>query len=440
MGVINGQAVDVNAAVQAVRDVAIDRAYLGPEHGAASSPRPPTGASRTSALNDGNLVQLGHGKRQHRIWTAETDRTSAIAEGIARDKDLTKRLLTAVGVPVPEGRIADSAAEAWEAAEDDRLPVAVKPSDGNHGRGVTLDLTTREQVEAAWVLAEQGGQRGDRRALHPRRRAPPAGGRPASWWRHAARRPGSTATGARRWRSWSRRSSTTTAPRRDRRPSARPHRRARGRCHRRRPAPPGTSPPTPCPRPAGACSSSATATWRSTAPTRSTPTSRASVAGGAHHRAGHRRRRPGRAGHRKAAPLQQQAAVVEVNAGPGLLSHLKPAVGSPRPVGKAIVDHLFPPGDDGRIPLVGIAGGGSTTPHRAPGGLAAAAGGRQVGWPAARASSSARGASTSATPPTGALAERLLINRDVDAAVFENDAAHHPRPRAWPTTAAASAW
>ena len=44
-------------------------------------------------LNDGNLVQLGHGAKQRRIWTAETDRTSAIAEGIARDKDLTKSLL-----------------------------------------------------------------------------------------------------------------------------------------------------------------------------------------------------------------------------------------------------------------------------------------------------------------------------------------------------------
>jgi cyanophycin synthetase len=94
-------------------------------------------------LNDGNLVQLGYGAAQHRIWTAETDRTSAIAEGIARDKELTKQLLSAAGVPVPEGRTVDSAEAAWEAAEDIGLPVAVKPTAGNHGRGVSLNLNTR---------------------------------------------------------------------------------------------------------------------------------------------------------------------------------------------------------------------------------------------------------------------------------------------------------
>ncbi|MFX7866310.1 hypothetical protein ABTK37_20150, partial [Acinetobacter baumannii] len=60
-------------------------------------------------LSDGNLVQLGYGARQRRIWTAETDRTSAIAESISRDKDLTKSLLQSCGVPVPEGRMVDSA-------------------------------------------------------------------------------------------------------------------------------------------------------------------------------------------------------------------------------------------------------------------------------------------------------------------------------------------
>ena len=60
-------------------------------------------------LNAGNLVQLGYGARQRRIWTAETEQTSAIAEGIAGDKDLTKSLLASCGVPVPEGEIVASA-------------------------------------------------------------------------------------------------------------------------------------------------------------------------------------------------------------------------------------------------------------------------------------------------------------------------------------------
>ena len=46
---------------------------------------------------------------------------------------------------------------AWEAAQDIGLPVALKPTDGNHGRGVTLDLGTREDVEAAYAYADLHG-------------------------------------------------------------------------------------------------------------------------------------------------------------------------------------------------------------------------------------------------------------------------------------------
>ena len=104
-------------------------------------------------IDDGNLVQLGYGAKQRRIWTAETDRTSAIAEGISKDKELTKELLKSCGVPIPEGQSVENAAQAWEAAEDIGLPVVVKPADANRGRGVVLDLRTREQVEAAYEIA-----------------------------------------------------------------------------------------------------------------------------------------------------------------------------------------------------------------------------------------------------------------------------------------------
>ncbi len=80
----------------------VDRLCLGPSTAhivdAATDRRIPS-----IRLTDGNLVQLGYGAAQRRIWTAETDRTSAIAEGIASDKDLTKTLLASCGVPVPEG-------------------------------------------------------------------------------------------------------------------------------------------------------------------------------------------------------------------------------------------------------------------------------------------------------------------------------------------------
>jgi cyanophycin synthetase len=108
-------------------------------------------------LNDGNLVQLGYGSAQRRIWTAETGLTSAIAEGISRDKDLTKRLLAQCGVPIPEGRIVHNVEDAWAAALSVGLPVVVKPLDGNHSRGVFMNLTARSQMDAAFAGAAQEG-------------------------------------------------------------------------------------------------------------------------------------------------------------------------------------------------------------------------------------------------------------------------------------------
>ena len=105
------------------------------------------------------MVQLGQGIRQRRIWTAVTDRTSSIAEGIAVNKQLTKDVLAASGVPVPVGRVVSSAAEAWEAAQAVGTPVVVKPADGNHGRGVFLNLSTREEIERAFPVASDEGRR-----------------------------------------------------------------------------------------------------------------------------------------------------------------------------------------------------------------------------------------------------------------------------------------
>ena len=108
-------------------------------------------------LNEGSLVQLGYGIHQRRICTAETDSTSAIAESIAQDKELTRSLLRSIGIPTPEGRPVESAEDAWEAAEDIGLPVVVKPQYGNHGRGVATNLQSKEQVLAAYAAAREEG-------------------------------------------------------------------------------------------------------------------------------------------------------------------------------------------------------------------------------------------------------------------------------------------
>ena len=111
-------------------------------------------------MSELSLVQLGQGARHRRIWTAETDRTPAISEAISRNKDLTKRLLEAAGVPVPRGRSVTTVSEAWETAQAVGLPVVMKPLDGNHGRGVFLNLSTREAIELAFPIALAEGRAG----------------------------------------------------------------------------------------------------------------------------------------------------------------------------------------------------------------------------------------------------------------------------------------
>jgi cyanophycin synthetase len=106
-------------------------------------------------LTEGSMVQFGWGSRQRRIQAAETDRTSAVAEAIAQDKELAKILLHAAGVPVPAGRPVLSREDAWAAACEIDGPVVVKPQDGNQGKGVAVNLVSREQIEAAYTIAFQ---------------------------------------------------------------------------------------------------------------------------------------------------------------------------------------------------------------------------------------------------------------------------------------------
>jgi cyanophycin synthetase len=105
-------------------------------------------------LTEGSTVQFGWGSRQLRIQAAETGYTSAIAESIAQDKDLTKKLLRAAGVPVPQGRAVSDAEDAWKAACEIGEPVVIKPRDGNQGKGVAVNMKTREEVMSAFAAAQ----------------------------------------------------------------------------------------------------------------------------------------------------------------------------------------------------------------------------------------------------------------------------------------------
>jgi cyanophycin synthetase len=104
-------------------------------------------------LNDQSLVQLGQGVYQRRIRATITSTTSALAVDIAGDKKLTNRLLAAAGLPVPRNEVVRTADGAVEAANRIGFPVAVKPLDGNHGRGVGLNVRGVRAVRAAFNRA-----------------------------------------------------------------------------------------------------------------------------------------------------------------------------------------------------------------------------------------------------------------------------------------------
>jgi cyanophycin synthetase len=104
-------------------------------------------------VNDDSLVQLGYGKNRKYIQAAMSEQTSAIAMEIAGNKELTKSILKAASIPVPRGMVAGSEGEALQALEILGGPVVVKPLDGCQGKGVSLNLTTPEEVAHAYRIA-----------------------------------------------------------------------------------------------------------------------------------------------------------------------------------------------------------------------------------------------------------------------------------------------
>ena len=418
LAAIEDKPFDVAAAVARLNEM-VDSLCLGPSTACIVDAATDRGIP-SIRLTEGNLVQLGYGARQHRIWTAETDQTSAIAESISRDKDLTKTLLQACGVPVPEGRIVDSPEDAWDAAEDIGLPVVVKPTDGNHGRGVSTELMTREEVEAAFRLADDEGSEVivERFVRGNEHRLLVVGGRLAA----AAR--GETVSLVADGSSTIRKlidEQINTDPRRgeaeefplefvkiDETPSAQFEIARQGYTADSIPAA-GTSvliqrngnvafDVTDLVHPEVAATVSLAARIVGL-----------DIAG------------IDLVAEDISRPLAEQGgAIVEINAGPGLLMHLKPASGEPRPVGRAIVDSLFAVEDSGRIPVVGICGThGKAQVARIVARLLKLSG-LYVGVASRDGLSFDKRIVDKRDCANWAAAQKVLLNRSVEAAVIEN--------------------
>lgn len=417
MAAIENQQFDVPAAIKEIEDL-VDSLYLGPSTGcivdAARERKIPA-----TRLSEGNLVQLGYGNQQRRIWTAETELTSAIAEGISRDKDLTKSLLASCGVPVPEGRMVESPADAWEAAQDIGLPVVVKPYDGNHARGVFTNLSSQIEIEKAFedalnegsgVMVERFIPGNEHRLLVVGKKVVAAAKGESAW---------AKGDGVRSIRQLIE-EEINTDPRR------------------------GDAEILPL-SPVVFDKKLELELARQKLTLDSVPEKDQDVlvqgSGNMAFEVTHLVHPDVAAQAALAArvigldiagidlvaedisrPLEEQGgAIVEVNAGPGLIMHLKPAVGEPQPVGAAIVEHLFPNQANGRIPVIGVAGSrGKTMVAQLVSHLIQLTG-MKVGLACSKGAFFNQRLQTSGNCANWTSANRLLLNRQVEAAVIEND-------------------
>ncbi|MBV8667386.1 MAG: cyanophycin synthetase [Burkholderiaceae bacterium] len=418
MAAINNTPYDVAAGIEKLRDM-VDALCLGPSTAHIVSAATERGIPFIR-LTDGNLVQLGYGSRQRRIWTAETDRTSAIAEGIASDKDLTKTLLSSCGVQVPEGRMVDDPADAWEAAQDIGVPVVVKPYDGNHGRGVSLDLKTREEVEAAYHLAARKGSGvmvesfipGNEHRLLVVGKQVVAAAAGESAWVTGDGKSNIIKLVDEQINTDPRRGTTEEFPL----SALAPEVGAEIILELKRQGMTAYSVPAAGQRvliqPNGNVAFDVTDKIHPSIAETAALAARVvglDIAG------------VDLVVEDISKPLEaQRGAVIEVNASPGLLAHLKPAGGEPRPVGAAIMDHLFEHNGGARIPVVGVAGSKGTTLIARLVAWLVQFTGQHVGLACRDGlflNSRQVDKKDCANWDAG---QRLLINRNVQAAVFEN--------------------
>lgn len=371
-------------------------------------------------LTAGSMLQLGWGCKLKRVWTAETDDTPIVAEVIAQDKELTRAVLAGVGVPVPHGRPVTDVADAWAAAEELGPPVVVKPRYGNQGRGVFTNLTTREQVAAAYEEARREGQEVVVETHAPGRdhRLLVAGGRLAA----AALREPAQVVGDGRSTVAELVAAVNADPRRT-------DGHGTALSFIKLDAVASTVLAEQGMTPESVPSAGTRVLIRRNA-NLSTGGTATDVTDLVHPDVAAQAVAAARAIGLDVAgvdvvcedcgrPLAgQRGAVVEVNAGPGLRMHLEPSAGRPRDVGAAIVDALFPAGETGRVPVVAVAGVGGAVTARLIAWLCRA-GGRAAGL-ACRAGLFADGhRATPRDAATAAGARSVLANRRTQVAVLE---------------------
>jgi cyanophycin synthetase len=150
---INNQSYGLEADIQALRDIRIKN-FPGPSTASILEEAQRRNVPILTLSQDG-LYQLGYGARQKRIRASMGSTTSCIAVDVAGDKDETKYLLEAAGIPVPKGTLISSEAELPEAIRSIEFPIVIKPLDGHQGKGITVGIKNLEEAKEAFRVAQE---------------------------------------------------------------------------------------------------------------------------------------------------------------------------------------------------------------------------------------------------------------------------------------------
>lgn len=154
---ISGEDYDMEEDIQRMRELR-EAQRLGPSTGSIVEEAESRGIPWIR-LNKYSLCQLGYGANQKRIQATVTSETSSIGVELACDKEDTKFLLEQAEVEVPRGDIISRESSLEAACKYVGYPLVIKPIDGNHGRGITVDINSYEDALEAFKIAQQVSKR-----------------------------------------------------------------------------------------------------------------------------------------------------------------------------------------------------------------------------------------------------------------------------------------
>ncbi len=154
---IDGRDYDIDACIKKLKEIR-ERERLGPSTGSIVE----EAVARNIPwirLGKNSLVQLGYGVNQQRFQATITGKTSSIAVDIACNKELTKKMLDEAAIPVPSGDLVVDEEDLENVIRKIGYPIVIKPLDGNHGKGSSINVNDWETAKIGMQYAQNYGRK-----------------------------------------------------------------------------------------------------------------------------------------------------------------------------------------------------------------------------------------------------------------------------------------